>query len=190
MIPERLVRTVPPVTTAEVERWWGTAVRTHPDWSHVTLRDPLDPTHFPVTAPHWERCQSGAQRAGLIRLEAIYTLGGFYLDSDFEVYRPFDSLLGAAFVASGLSYIFAPVREGGVASRACECLTQRQAVPGARMRGVNACLGGRGQLPLARKDASTHVLDDMMRAGWLCECFMPNKDVQPPPPDPSYLLPT
>jgi hypothetical protein len=100
------------------------------------------------------------------------------------------ALLGAAFVASGLSYIFAPVREGGVASRACECLTQRQAVPGARMRGVNACLGGRGQLPLARKDASTHVLDDMMRAGWLCECFMPNKDVQPPPPDPSYLLPT
>lgn len=99
MIPERLVRTVPSVTSAEVERWWGKACRVHSEWSHITLRDPLDPAHFPISSPHWDRCQSGAQRAGLIRLEAIHTLGGFYIDSDFEVYRPFDPLLGASFVA-------------------------------------------------------------------------------------------
>lgn len=99
MIPERLVRTVPAVTSDEVEGWWAQATAIHSEWSHVTLRDPLDPRDFPITAAHWDRCQSGAQRAGLIRLEVIFHRGGFYIDSDFEVYRPFDPLLGAQFVA-------------------------------------------------------------------------------------------
>jgi len=60
----------------------------------VTFRDPIDPAGFPVTAPHWDRCRRGAQRAGLIRLEALYLLGGVYVDSDVEPYRPLDSLLG------------------------------------------------------------------------------------------------
>lgn len=94
MIPPRLIRTVPATTTDEVESFWAGACDMHPDWDHVTLRDPIDTALFPVTSPYWSRCVSGAQLAGLVRLEALLTLGGVYLDSDCEVYRPMDALLG------------------------------------------------------------------------------------------------
>lgn len=94
MIPRRLVRTVPAMTSATVEHFWADACDLHPDWEHVTLRDPTDPIGFPITSPHWNACTSGAQRAGLIRLEELWHRGGVYIDSDFECYRPFDSLLG------------------------------------------------------------------------------------------------
>lgn len=93
MIPARMVRTVPEVTSDEVEGFWSEAIRLHPGWQMVTLRDPLDPADFPRTSPHWSRCTSGAQMAGLVRLEAILTDGGVYIDSDVECYRPFDDLL-------------------------------------------------------------------------------------------------
>jgi glycosyl transferase-like sugar-binding protein len=93
MIPRRLVRTVPADTTDEVEAYWSRAVELHPGWDHVTYRDPIDPDLFPITAELWPRCRSGAQRAGLIRLEALAHHGGVYIDSDFEPYRPLDPLL-------------------------------------------------------------------------------------------------
>jgi mannosyltransferase OCH1-like enzyme len=93
MIPRRLIRTVPAETTDEVEGFWARACELHPDWEHVTYRDPVDPALFPITSPHWRTCRSGAQRAGLIRLEAVLA-GGVYIDSDVELYRPLDPLLG------------------------------------------------------------------------------------------------
>lgn len=95
MIPPTLIRTVPAETSDEVERFWEDACALHPGWRHLTYRDPIDPAQFPRTAPHWDLCRSGAQLAGLIRLEALWRHGGVYLDSDMEVYRPLDSLLGA-----------------------------------------------------------------------------------------------
>jgi mannosyltransferase OCH1-like enzyme len=92
-IPRRLVRTVPAETTDEVERWWESACRLHPGWEHVTWRDPVDPEAFPHTSPLWDNCESGAQMADLIRAEDLYLRGGVYIDSDVEVYRPFDPLL-------------------------------------------------------------------------------------------------
>lgn len=92
MIPPRLIRTVPAVTSPQVEQWWEQACALHPRWRHVTLRDPLPPADFPVTSPHWGHCQNGAQFAGLIRLEALLT-GGVYIDSDVELFRPLDVLL-------------------------------------------------------------------------------------------------
>lgn len=94
MIPRRLVRTVPAATTEQVERWWATACALHPDWEHVTHRDPIDPALFPFTSDDWPRCTTGAQLAGLIRLEDLYHSGGCYIDSDVELYRPLDPLLG------------------------------------------------------------------------------------------------
>lgn len=67
----------------------------HPDWDHLDLRDPVDRTLFPITSPWWDACDSGAQLAGLIRLEALWRWGGIYLDSDVEVWRDLSPLLGA-----------------------------------------------------------------------------------------------
>lgn len=93
MIPRRLVRTVPLHTSDFVERNWQRAAELHPGWQLVTWRDPIDPAAFPVTSPHWDRCTSGAQRAGLIRLEDLLHRGGIYLDSDVEPFRSLDPLL-------------------------------------------------------------------------------------------------
>jgi hypothetical protein len=100
VIPRRLVRTLPAETTDEVEGFWARFGELHPGWERVTLRDPIDPAGFPLTAPHWDRCRSGAQRAGLIRLEALFHDGGVYVDADVEPYRSFEPLLGVeAFAA-------------------------------------------------------------------------------------------
>jgi mannosyltransferase OCH1-like enzyme len=100
MIPKRILRSVPADTTKEVESFWQTSIRLHPGWKHDTYREPIDPAQFPLTAPSWERCASGAQKAGLLRLESLWTEGGIWFDSDFEPYRAFDPLLGSrAFAA-------------------------------------------------------------------------------------------
>lgn len=91
-IARRLIRTVPEQTTDQVESWWQHACDLHPTWEHVTHRDPLIPSDFPLTAPHWDRCLNGAQFAGLVRLESLLA-SGVYIDSDVEVLRPFDVLL-------------------------------------------------------------------------------------------------
>lgn len=93
MIPPRLIRTIPEQVDAEVEARWDRACKLHPDWDHVTYRDPIDPAWFPLTAKHWPRCQNGAQFAGLVRLEALFAGGGVYIDSDVELFQPLDSLL-------------------------------------------------------------------------------------------------
>jgi mannosyltransferase OCH1-like enzyme len=89
-----LVRTVPETTSDEVEAFWRMAEDLHPGWEFCTYRDPIDEDGFPLSARHWPTCQSGAQRAGLIRLEDLFIHGGVYLDSDVELYRPLDPLLG------------------------------------------------------------------------------------------------
>jgi mannosyltransferase OCH1-like enzyme len=94
VIPRNLFRTVPAVTGNNVETWWTWAVDMHQGWNCVTYRDPLDPDEFPLTSPYWDLCRHGAQVAGLIRLELVYTYGGVYIDSDVQVFRSFAPLLG------------------------------------------------------------------------------------------------
>jgi hypothetical protein len=95
-IPRILHRTVPDEwhRPAVVDEWWQQAADLHPGWELMDHEDPLDPDAWPVTGDLWPRCHSGAQRAGLIRLEALWTHGGIYLDSDVELYRRLDPLLG------------------------------------------------------------------------------------------------
>ncbi len=87
MIPVRLIRTIPEQPSDEAERFWQRACDLHPTWEHVTYRDPIDPDWFPLTGKLWPLCKSGAQKAGLIRLEALLHMGGIYLDSDVELFR-------------------------------------------------------------------------------------------------------
>lgn len=96
MIPRRLIRTVPAETSTKVEQWWQQACDLHPDWEHVTLRDPIDRDQFPITSGYWDTCESGAQLADLVRAEELFWRGGVYIDSDFECFTPFDPLLPLA----------------------------------------------------------------------------------------------
>lgn len=100
MIPRRLIRTVPADTDPQVDAWWDEACKLHPDWDHLDLRDPIDPTRFPTTAPLWRNCTSGAQMAGLIRLEALFRWGGIYIDSDLELWRNLEPLVGVSCFAT------------------------------------------------------------------------------------------
>ena len=108
MIPRRLVRTVPAVTTAETERLWAVATELHPDWEHVTWRDPVDRSAFPLTSPYWDECESGAQLADLIRAEDLLHHGGWYIDSDIWMLRPLDSLCALDGVAAWEDHLYIP----------------------------------------------------------------------------------
>lgn len=92
-IPRILHRTVPAETSAEVEGWWAKFASMHPQWDLRTYREPIDPADFPLTGDLFARCQNGAQKAGLIRLEVLVTHGGVYVDSDVEPIRPLDALI-------------------------------------------------------------------------------------------------
>lgn len=94
-IPRIIHRTVPAETTEQVEGWWEQFRTIHPGWDLRTHRDPMNPADWPLTGDLWARCGSGAQRAGLIRLEALYTHGGVYVDSDIEPFRSFEPLMHA-----------------------------------------------------------------------------------------------
>lgn len=92
-IPRILHRTVPERTSEQIEGWWQRFGELHPDWDLRTYREPIDPADWPMTGMMFAQCQNGAQKAGLIRLEAVYTHGGIYVDSDVEPYRSFEPLL-------------------------------------------------------------------------------------------------
>ena len=108
MIPRRLVRTVPAHTSPDAETMWDIACRLHPDWEHVTWRDPVDTKAFPITSPYWQDCETGAQLADLIRAEDLLHRGGWYLDSDVWMLKPLDSLCGLDGVAAWEDHLHIP----------------------------------------------------------------------------------
>lgn len=131
MIPKRLIRTVPEVSSDEAEEFWAKACALHPGWEHVTYRDPQNPDWWPLTASSWPLCKSGAQFAGLLRLEALVHAGGVYVDSDLELFRPLDSLLSlSAFAvwedASTVPDFVLGAEAGHPALRACLALALRR----------------------------------------------------------------
>lgn len=93
MIPRRFHRVAPLLSPPDAETFWARLAELHDAWELVTHRDPLDPADWPLTRRHWALCGSGAQYAGLIRLEALWHYGGIYVDQDVEPYRSFEPLL-------------------------------------------------------------------------------------------------
>lgn len=93
MIPRVLFRTLPERIDPQIEAWWEDTLNLHPGWQAITYREPLPAAWFPITSPMWPLCVSGAQKAGLIRLEALWAHGGIYLDSDCIVWRSLEPLL-------------------------------------------------------------------------------------------------
>jgi hypothetical protein len=82
LIPRIFHRTVPEQVDPQLEAWWEARMALHPGWDFRTYRDPIEPGLFPATSPLWERCETGAQKADLIRLEALVQWGGVYVDAD------------------------------------------------------------------------------------------------------------
>ena len=92
-MPRVIHRTVAAHREAVVDRFWRQFGKMYPDWELRSWEEPLNPADFPVTSPLWAKCQSGAQKAGLVRLELLWTHGGIYVDSDVEPLRRMDELL-------------------------------------------------------------------------------------------------
>lgn len=92
-IPRILHRVVPETSPAEAEAWWAGFGELHPDWTLMTHRDPLRPAQWPITSPHWSKVRTGAQLAGLVRLEALWRWGGIYVDQDVQPVRSLEPLL-------------------------------------------------------------------------------------------------
>lgn len=116
-IPKRLVRTVPTNSSVASEIRWDRATRLHPEWQYVTLRDPVDGNLFPITSDYWSKCESDVQKASLISAEELFSRGGVYLDSKYEIHQSFDILLGVpGFVTwTGVEVMYMGFRSGHLA---------------------------------------------------------------------------
>lgn len=105
MIPHRLIRCVPQLPPDWAEANWERWQDLNPGWEFVTIADPIDPTWFPVLGHLHRYATSGAQLAGMVRLEEVWTSGGVYCDMDMEPLRPLARLLervdaGQAFIGT------------------------------------------------------------------------------------------
>ncbi len=99
-IPKIIHRVVPEQVPPRFEAFWRRFAELHPDWELRTWQDPLDPGQFEL-GHKFAECTSGAQLAGLVRLEVLWRYGGVYVDMDIEPLRPFDPLRGVpAFIGT------------------------------------------------------------------------------------------
>jgi FkbM family methyltransferase len=96
-IPKTIHFTIPEHPTEVQLRNIQIARDLHPDWTVVVWKDPVDRTSF-ILAKYWDKTNSGAQLADLIRLEVVYQQGGFYVDSDFVLLRSLEALRAYPFV--------------------------------------------------------------------------------------------
>lgn len=74
-----------------VEEGWELSKNINQGWTHLTHNyDNLE--EFPISAEYWGLSNSFSFKSDLIRLEALYNWGGFYIDTDVFMIRSFDSL--------------------------------------------------------------------------------------------------
>lgn len=104
-IPKIIHFVVPESPSAEQLKIIETAKALHPEWAVKVWKDKQ---RFPEIEldKYLSKTTSGAQAADLIRLMAVYTYGGVYLDSDMQVHRPLDKLVEEVgfFIASEDGY--------------------------------------------------------------------------------------
>jgi mannosyltransferase OCH1-like enzyme len=92
MIPKIIHTTFAEHPKENIHYFWNTVLKHTPDWEHRIYQDPRKPEAWKLTSPYWHLCKTGATRANLVRLEALWLYGGIYLDSDIELIRPIDEL--------------------------------------------------------------------------------------------------
>ncbi len=96
-IPKIIHFTIPESPTEVQLRNIQSARDLHPGWDVVVWKDPVDRSSFTL-AKYWDKTNSGAQLADLIRLEVVHQQGGFYVDSDIVLLRNLDALRHFSFV--------------------------------------------------------------------------------------------
>lgn len=92
-IPRIMHRTLPADIDPEVEARWEHLQRLHPGWQFRTYREPINPADWPLTGDLFAKCDTGAQKAGLIRLECLHREGGVYVDADVVGVKSLEPLL-------------------------------------------------------------------------------------------------
>lgn len=90
-IPQIFHFSVPMSATAEQREVIEAARKLHPHWK-IMVWDDSTPIPGARLARYLDRARSGAQRADLIRLDAVYAYGGVYLDADVRALKSFDAL--------------------------------------------------------------------------------------------------
>ena len=96
-IPKIIHFTIPKSPSADQLKAIEVARELHPGWKIEVWQDPLDRGAFRLSK-YWEKTNSGAQLADLIRLEVVLLHGGFYLDSDIMLRKSLDALRVYPFV--------------------------------------------------------------------------------------------
>lgn len=91
MIPKIIHFTIPSKPSEQQLKNIQKAKEINPDFKIIVWQDPLRPTDF-LLGRYFNRVNSGAQLADLIRLEVVERHGGVYLDSDMECISSLGSL--------------------------------------------------------------------------------------------------
>jgi hypothetical protein len=91
MIPKIFHRVWIGAPNLEADSFWSNSKLVHKDWDHYSYsEDSLD--RFPISRELSSYCRVPAYVSDVIRLEALYIFGGFYVDADVEIIKSFDSL--------------------------------------------------------------------------------------------------
>jgi mannosyltransferase OCH1-like enzyme len=83
MIPKIFHRVWIGKPNQEADLLWSKSKDIHPDWEHVTYSSKL-PDGFEIISDVVENNDIPSYHSDLIRLEALYKFGGFYVDTDVE----------------------------------------------------------------------------------------------------------
>lgn len=80
----------------EVRPYQQKLIALHPGWTYKLWTDEDNRAfvraEYPEFAPTFEALPRGIMRADVIRYLLMYRLGGLYMDTDYEMLRPFDML--------------------------------------------------------------------------------------------------
>ena len=95
MIPKRFIRIwlgqkkIPDL----FEKWWDEFKILHPDYEFVTLTDDEHPPIPEHLNKIYSLVNSYAGRSDILRLVALYEIGGIYIDTDVMPLKTFDKLI-------------------------------------------------------------------------------------------------
>lgn len=80
---------------------WDISKSINSGWDHLTHSyDNMN--EFPITKDFWGLSPSYSFKSDMIRLEALYNLGGFYIDTDIFMIKSFDDLVDSDSVIVGI----------------------------------------------------------------------------------------